>query len=67
MSSERHTRNEHSPNLILQEPTRRELTSIQIASRALAAIRYNVRRILINENSSDESQTSIPANVVIER
>jgi len=66
MSSERHT-HEQSPNSIPREPTRRELTSIQIANRALASIRDNVRRILVNENSSDESQTSIPASVVTER
>jgi len=66
MSSERHTRNEQFPNSIPREPTRREITSIQIASRALAIIRDNVRRLLVNENSSDESQTSVPANVVTE-
>jgi len=67
MFSERHTRNEQSSNSISWEPTRRELTSIQIASKALATIRDNVRRILVNENSSDESQTSVSANVVTKR
>jgi len=64
MSSERHMRNEQSPNSVPREPI--ELTSIQIASRALA-IRDNVRRLLVNENSSDESQASVPANVDTER
>jgi len=40
---------------------------IQISSRALATIRDNVRRLLVNENSSDESQISIPVNVNTER
>jgi len=42
---------------------RPELTSIQIANRVLATLRNNVSRILVNENSSDESQASVPANV----
>jgi len=63
MSSERHTRNELSPNSIPREPARRELPSIQIARRVFASI----RRILDNEYSSDESQASLPANVIMER
>jgi len=65
MSSERPPRNEQSPNSIPREPT--ELTSIQIASRALTTIRDNVRRLLSNESSSDESPTSVPVNVDTER
>jgi len=65
MSSESHTRNRQSPNSTPRGPT--ESTSIQIASRALAAIRDNMRRALVNTNSSDESQASVPANVITER
>jgi len=65
MSSERHTRNRQSPNSTPREST--ELTSIQIASRALASIRDSVRRALINTSSSDDNQINVPANVETER
>jgi len=60
MSNERHTRNRLSPNL-LQEPARiNELTSIQIARRALE-IRDDVRRVL-----NYESDESLSANIIAE-
>jgi len=64
MSSERHTRDRLSPNL-LREPIRRELTSIQSVRRALIEIRDNVRRVLNYE--SDKSSVSLPANIIAER
>jgi len=58
------TRVKNSSRIRYRE-NRRELTSIQIARRALANIR--VRRVLDNEYSSDESQASLPVNVITER
>jgi len=64
MSSERHERDELTPNSLL-EPARRELTSIQIARRALIQIRNSTRRVL--NYDSDESLASVSANITTER